>query len=160
MNISQNTVATFHYTLRNEQGEELESSRDADPSAYLHGADNIIPGLESALEGKGAGDHVEVTLAPGDAYGERREEAVQKVPVKHLIFEGRLRPGMIAQLNTSQGRHPVTVTKVGRHSATVDTNHPLAGMALTFEVDIVDVRAASQEEIDHGHAHGVGGHHH
>ncbi|TXS93879.1 peptidylprolyl isomerase [Parahaliea maris] len=160
MNISQHTVATFHYTLRNEQGEELESSRDADPSAYLHGAGNIIPGLESALEGKSAGDHVEVTLAPADAYGERREEAVQKVPVKHLIFEGRLRPGMIAQLNTSQGRHPVTVTKVGRHSATVDTNHPLAGMALTFEVDIVEVRAASQEEIDHGHAHGVGGHHH
>ncbi|GAB3284678.1 FKBP-type peptidyl-prolyl cis-trans isomerase [Parahaliea aestuarii] len=160
MNISKNSVATFHYILRDEQGNEMESSGDGEPSAYLHGASNIIPGLEAALEGKTAGDHVEVTLAPADAYGERLPEREQKVPVKHLLFNGKLRPGMVVQVNTQEGRHPVTVLKVGRHSATVDTNHPLAGQALTFVVDIVDVRAATQEEIDHGHAHGVGGHHH
>ncbi|MBN7799085.1 FKBP-type peptidyl-prolyl cis-trans isomerase [Parahaliea mediterranea] len=160
MNISDNCVATFHYTLRDEQGGELESSRGGEPSAYLHGANNIIPGLENALAGHGPGETVEITLPPADAYGLRNAEREQKVPVKHLLFEGRLRPGAVAQLNTSQGRVPVTVLKVGRHSATVDTNHPLAGKTLCFEVEILEVREATGEEIDHGHAHGVGGHQH
>ncbi|PLW84472.1 peptidylprolyl isomerase [Kineobactrum sediminis] len=160
MKISQQTVVNFHYTLRNEQGEELESSRDADTTAYLHGANNIIPGLEAALSGLEPGAHTEVTLAPEDAYGQRKEAQVQKVPVKHLVYQGKLKPGMTVQLNTSEGRHPVTVTRVGRHSAEIDTNHPLAGQTLVFDIDIVEVRAATPEEISHGHAHGVGGHHH
>jgi FKBP-type peptidyl-prolyl cis-trans isomerase SlyD len=160
VNIADKHVVTFHYTLRNEQGEELEGSRDGEPSAYLHGANNLIAGLEAALAGHSAGDTVKVTLQPEDAYGHREANREQKVPVKHLLFEGRLRPGMLAHLNTNQGQVPVTVTKIGRHSATVDTNHPLAGQALAFEVEILDVRAASEEEIEHGHAHGVGGHHH
>ncbi|MBM69152.1 MAG: peptidylprolyl isomerase [Haliea sp.] len=158
--ISQDTVVTFHYSLQNTAGEELESSRGGDPSAYLHGTNNILPALESALEGLEAGAHTEVELAPADAYGERREGRVQKVPVKHLVYRGKLQPGMTVQLNTSEGRHPVTVTRVGRHSAEIDTNHPLAGQTLRFAIEIVDVRAASADEKAHGHAHGVGGHHH
>jgi FKBP-type peptidyl-prolyl cis-trans isomerase SlyD len=101
-----------------------------------------------------------VTLEPEDAYGLRSPERLQKVPVKHLVFKGKLRPGMTVQLNTSEGRRPVTVTKVGRHSAEIDTNHPLAGKTLHFAIDILDVRQATADEISHGHAHGPGGHQH
>ncbi|NCF19472.1 MAG: peptidylprolyl isomerase [Haliea sp.] len=160
MNIAPETVVVFHYSLRNEEGEELESSRGADPTAYLHGANNIIPGLETAMTGKSAGDIFSATVAAEQAYGLHNPEKVQRVPVKHLLFKGKLRPGMVVQLNTSDGRIPVTVTKAGRHSADIDTNHPLAGQSLTFDIEIVDVRAATAEELSHGHAHGPGGHHH
>jgi FKBP-type peptidyl-prolyl cis-trans isomerase SlyD len=160
LNIAPETVVVFHYSLRNEEGEELESSRGADPTAYLHGANNIIPGLETAMTGKSAGDIFSATVAAEQAYGLHNPEKVQRVPVKHLLFKGKLRPGMVVQLNTSDGRIPVTVTKAGRHSADIDTNHPLAGQSLTFDIEIVDVRAATAEELSHGHAHGPGGHHH
>ncbi len=160
MNIANNCVAVFHYTLRNDQGEELESSRGGEPSAYLHGAGNIIRGLEAALEGHTEGDTLSVSLAPADAYGLRNTERQQRVPVKHLLFEGRLRPGQVVQLSSDRGRVPVTVLKVGRHAATVDTNHPLAGQTLHFDVEIISVRAATAEEVAHGHAHGPGGHSH
>ena len=160
MNIAPETVAIFHYTLRNEAGDELETSRGSDPSAYLHGANNIIPGLEQAMAGKSAGDVFSATVAAEDAYGQPDPERQQRVPVKHLLFKGKLKPGMVVQLNTSDGRVPVTVVKAGRHSADIDTNHPLAGQALTFDIEVVDVRAATEEEIAHGHAHGVGGHQH
>ena len=93
---------------------------------------------------------------------ERRKDEMlaKRVPVKHLLFKGKLRPGMVVQLNTSDGRIPVTVVKVGRHSADIDTNHPLAGQALSFDIEVVDVRAATEEEVAHGHAHGPGGHQH
>ncbi len=160
MNIAPKTVAVFHYTLRNEAGDELESSRGGDPSAYLHGANNIIPGLEKAMLGKSSGDVFSATVAPEDAYGQPDPKRQQRVPVKHLLFKGKLKPGMVVQLNTSEGRMPVTVVKAGRHSADIDTNHPLAGQALTFDIEIMDVREATEEEIAHGHAHGPGGHHH
>ncbi|TDG14132.1 peptidylprolyl isomerase [Seongchinamella unica] len=160
MNIGPNNVAIFHYTLRNESGEQLETSRGGEPSAYLHGANNIIPGLEKAMAGHAAGDVFSATLVPEDAYGERDPERQQRVPAKHLVFKGKLKSGMVVQLNTSDGRMPVTVIKAGRHSAHIDTNHPLAGQSLTFDVEVIDVRAATEEEIAHGHAHGPGGHHH
>ena len=160
MNIGPKSVATFHYTLRDESGEELETSRSGEPSAYLHGANNVIPGLEKAMEGHAAGDVFSATLAPEDAYGETDPERQQRVPAKHLVFKGKLKPGMVVQLNTSDGRVPVTVVKAGRHSADIDTNHPLAGQTLTFDIEVIDVRAASEEEIAHGHAHGPGGHQH
>jgi FKBP-type peptidyl-prolyl cis-trans isomerase SlyD len=160
MKIAEHTVVSFHYTLSDEAGEELESSRGGDPTAYLHGTNGIIKGLEEQLTDKEAGDTLEVTLAPEAAYGLRQPERAQRVPVKHLVYKGKLRPGMTVQLNTSEGRHPVTITKTGRHSADVDTNHPLAGKTLSFAIEVVDVRAASAEEISHGHAHGPGGHHH
>ena len=160
MNITADTVALFHYTLRDADGKELETSRGGDPSAYLHGANNIIPGLEKAMEGKAAGDVFTADVAPEDAYGQPDPERQQRVPAKHLIFKGKLKPGMVVQLNTADGRVPVTVVKAGRHSADVDTNHPLAGQTLSFDIEIVDVRAATEEEVAHRHAHGPGGHHH
>jgi len=160
VNIGRDTIASFHYTLTDDSGAELESSLDAQPTAYLHGANNIIGGLEAALEGHSAGDSVSVTLEPKDAYGLSSQQRLQKVPVKHLVFNGKLRPGMTVHLNTSDGKRPVTVTKVGRHSAEIDTNHPLAGKTLHFAIDILDVRQATADEISHGHAHGPGGHEH
>lgn len=158
--ISSDAVVTFHYSLQDTTGDILESSRGGDPSAYLHGAGNILPSLEAALEGLEPNAQTEVTLAPAEAYGEYKAGRLQKVPVKHLVYHGKLLPGMTVQLNTSEGRHPVTVTKVGRHSAEIDTNHPLAGQTLRFDIEIVEVREATAEEKAHGHAHGVGGHHH
>ena len=160
MNITADTVALFHYTLRDADGKELETSRGGDASAYLHGAGNIIPGLEKAMEGKSAGDVFTADVGPEDAYGQPDPKRQQRVPAKHLIFKGKLKPGMVVQLNTADGRVPVTVVKAGRHSADVDTNHPLAGQTLSFDIEVVDVRAATEEEIAHRHAHGPGGHHH
>ncbi|MEH6568057.1 MAG: peptidylprolyl isomerase [Halioglobus sp.] len=160
MKIASNSVASFHYTLSDAEGAELESSRGAQPTVYLHGSNGIIKGLEIALTDKAAGDQVQVTLTPEEAYGPRREDRIQRVPMKHLIFKGKLRAGMAVQLNTSEGRQPVTVTKAGRHSADIDTNHPLAGKTLQFDIEIVDVREATADELSHGHAHGPGGHQH
>lgn len=160
LEIAAETVVSFHYSLRDEAGEDLESSRGGEPSAFLYGANNIIPGLEAAMQGKASGDTFSATVEPDQAYGLRKPELSQRVPMKHLVFKGKLRPGSVVQLNTSDGIRPVTVTKAGRHTADIDTNHPLAGQTLTFDIEIVDVRPASPEEITHGHAHGPGGHHH
>jgi FKBP-type peptidyl-prolyl cis-trans isomerase SlyD len=158
--ISDNTVVYFHYTLTNESGDTVETSLDGEPSAYLHGADNILPGLEQALAGKAAGDKVEVTLPPEQAYGPRQPDRVQRVPVKHLIYKGKLRPGLTVQVNTADGRRPATVVKAGKFSADIDTNHPLAGQTLTFHIDVIELREASAEERAHRHVHGPGGHQH
>lgn len=160
MNIAPKTVVSFHYTLRNASGEELESSAQDNPMVYLHGAGNIIPGLEVAMTGRAAGESFEVTVPPEQAYGPRLPDRTQRVPVKHLLFKGKLRPGMLVQMNTRDGRVPATVIKAGKFSADVDTNHPLAGETLTFAVEITDVRAATDEEMAHRHAHGPGGHQH
>lgn len=160
MEIAKNAVVLFHYKLRNAAGEELESSHGDDPSAYLHGFGNIIPGLESAMTGHRAGDSFSATVDPEQAYGLPQPGRVQRVPVKHLIFKGKLRPGLPVQINTERGRMPATVVKAGKFSADVDTNHPLAGQTLTFDVDVLEVREATAEERSHGHAHGPGGHHH
>jgi len=160
MKIDRNTVVTFHYTLRKTSGDELETSRTGEPSAYLHGAANILPGLERAMVGQSAGDVFTVELAAADAYGERDPKRQQRVPVKHLLFKGRLQPGMLVQINTEKGRRAATVIKAGKFSADLDTNHPLAGQDLVFDIEILDVRAASREEIAHRHVHGPGGHQH
>ncbi|WP_448549892.1 FKBP-type peptidyl-prolyl cis-trans isomerase [Thalassotalea fusca] len=160
MKITDKTVVQFHYTLKNEAGEELESSLGGDPMAYLHGFNNMLVGVEKALEGKEAGDKFSVTLQPEDAYGVRQEDAEQRVPVKHLHGAAKWRPGMTAVISTEQGQRQVTVLKVGRFMVTVDLNPPLAGQVVTFDLDVVDVREATEEEIEHKHAHGVGGHHH
>lgn len=158
MNIDSKKVASFHYTLKNDQGEEIESSREQEnPMIYLHGAGNIIPGLEKAMEGKVAGDKFEVTVEPAEAYGERNEGAIQRVPAKHFGEGRRLKPGQLVMLNTRQGPRQVTVLKVGRFNIDVDANHPLAGQSLTFDVEVTDVRDATEEEVSHGHVHGPGG---
>ena len=154
MNIEDKKVVSFHYALSNGQGEQIESSRDREPMVYLHGAGNIIPGLEKAMAGKVAGDRFEVTVEPAEAYGERKENAVQRIPAKHFKNANRLEVGQPVILHTKQGQVQVTVVKVGRFNIDVDQNHPLAGQALTFDVEVTDVRDATIEELSHGHVHG------
>ncbi len=164
MKITDKTVVQFHYTLKNEAGEELESSHGSDPLAYLHGFNNMLVGVENALTDKAAGDKFSVTLQPEDAYGERKEDMIQRVPVKHLhglpSKNAKWQAGMTAVVETEQGQRQVTVIKPGRFMVTVDVNPPLAGKVLTFDLEVIDVREATAEEVEHGHAHGVGGHHH
>jgi FKBP-type peptidyl-prolyl cis-trans isomerase SlyD len=128
--------------------------------AYLHGAGNIIPGLENALEGKKAGDSLKVTIAPEDGYGEKSEGLIQVVPKD--MFQGveTVEVGMQFHAQTDHGMQVITVAAVDGNNVTVDGNHPLAGQTLNFDVKIIEVRAASPEELDHGHVHGAGGHHH
>jgi FKBP-type peptidyl-prolyl cis-trans isomerase SlyD len=161
MTIRENSVVSFHYTLTDVEGKELDSSRErGEPMSYLHGAGNIIPGLEKAMLGKSAGDTFNVTVAAAEAYGERNENNVQRIPIKRLGDMPRPRPGQVLGFQTQQGPVQVTVVKVGRFNIDVDANHPLAGQALTFDVEITEVREATEDELNHGHAHGPGGHQH
>jgi len=161
MQIENGAVVSFLYTLNDAAGNLIETNRDGDhPAVYLHGAKNIVPKLEAAFAGKQSGAHFELTLEPADAYGERRENAIERVPAKYLKHAGKLTPGQAVQISTKEGPMLVTVVKVGKFSVDVDTNHPLAGKTLQYAIDVVDVRAATDEEKAHGHAHGVGGHQH
>jgi FKBP-type peptidyl-prolyl cis-trans isomerase SlyD len=153
-------VVTFHYTLKNAAGEEMETSRDKEPMAYLHGANNIIAGLEKAMEGRAVKDEFSVTVEPEEAYGVRNEGNVQRIPLKRLRGIGKIAPGQVLNLQTNKGPVQVTVLKVGKFNVDVDGNHPLAGKSLTFDVEITDIRDASEEELTHRHVHGPGGHHH
>ncbi len=155
MQITDKKAASFHYTLTNEAGETLDSSKGAEPLTYLHGAGNIIPGLEQALEGKEAGDKFKVTIDAENAYGEKQPEMVQVVPKS--MFDGMpVEPGMQFQAQVSSGPGIITVIEVNGDEVTIDGNHPLAGEALTFEVEVTEVRDATDEEIEHGHVHGEG----
>jgi FKBP-type peptidyl-prolyl cis-trans isomerase SlyD len=153
-------VVTFHYTLTNAAGEQMESSRESDPMSYLHGANNIISGLEKAMEGHAINDKFSATLEPEEAYGVRNEKNVQRVPLKRLKGIGKISVGQVLNLKTTNGQVQVTVLKVGRFNVDVDGNHPLAGVQLTFDVEITEIREASEEETKHGHVHGPGGHQH
>lgn len=156
MKIEKNQVVRFHYTVSEVGQSELESSKGREPMAILTGHGNVIAGIEEALIGREAGESFEVTIAPEQAYGERRDGFTQRVPKKHFR-ESRLVPGMQAVLGTQMGPRAVTVQKVGMTVVDVDLNHPMAGKTLHFVLDIVDMRAATPEEIQHGHAHGEGG---
>jgi FKBP-type peptidyl-prolyl cis-trans isomerase SlyD len=160
MIVEKDKVVSFHYTLKNSDGEEMESSRERDPMSYLHGANNIIPGLEKAMEGRAVEDAFSVTVEPEEAYGVRNENNIQRIPLKRLQGAGKISRGQILNLQIQQGPVQVTVLKVGRFNVDVDGNHPLAGEQLTFEVEITAIREASEEESKHGHAHGPGGHQH
>ena len=153
-------VVTFHYTLTNAEGKQMESSRDKDAMVYLHGANNIIGGLEKAMDGRSISDTFSVTLEPEEAYGIRNESNIQRVPLKRLKGIGKIVVGQVLNLQTDKGPVQVTVLKVGRFNVDVDGNHPLAGNTLTFEVEITDIREANEEETQHGHVHGPGGHQH
>ena len=157
MTITKNKIVSIHYTLSNANGEVVESSREREPMSYLHGSGHIIRGLEEALEGKAVGDTFQVTVAPADAYGERRPANMQRVSAKHFRNPKNLKPGQVIGLRTRRGPVQVTVVKVGRFNVDVDANHPLAGQALTFEVEVTAVRDATGEERAHGHVHGPGG---
>jgi FKBP-type peptidyl-prolyl cis-trans isomerase SlyD len=160
MKITKDTVVQFNYVLKDVDGNILEQTETDQPIAYLHGHKNMLAGVEGALEGHEASESVAVTLAPEDAYGNVKEDALMKIPLKHLQGAKKWRPGMIATVNTEKGQHQVTVVKLGRFMVTVDSNHPFAGKTLTFEMDVVNVREATANEISHKHAHGAGGHQH
>lgn len=159
MKIEKDRVVKFHYTVSEQGGEQLESSRDSGPLAILVGHGNIIPGLEKAMDGHEAGDSFTADVPAAEAYGEIREGLTQRVPKKY--FQGtRLVPGMQAVLPTNFGPRAVTIQKVGMSVVDVDLNHPMAGKDLSFDIEIVEVREAAAEEIEHGHVHGDGGHQH
>lgn len=160
MQIAANTVAAFHYTLTDDEGKVVDSSAGGEPLTYLHGKGQIVPGLEKQMEGKGVGDKFTAHVAAADGYGEYDPEMAQVVP--RSAFQGidDIQPGMQFQANGPQGVFNVMVTKVDGDEVHVDANHPLAGKALHFAIEVTDVRAASDEELAHGHVHGAGGHHH
>lgn len=160
MQIDKNSVVAFHYELRDSSGDILESNFDETATLYLHGANNILPGLEKAFAGREAGEEFETTLPPEQAYGIVQENQRQRIPAKYLKHEGKLKPGQIVRFNTDQGMRTATVLKVGKFSVDIDSNHPLAGKTLTFRIRIDSVREATADEQAHGHAHGEGGHQH
>ena len=151
----------MHYELKDAEGEVLDSSKGQEPLVYLHGAGNIIPGLEEALVGKAVGDTVDAVVAPEKGYGMPVDALVQTVPKEAFGEEvSKVEVGMRFQAETEQGPVPVVVTAMDEKTVTVDGNHPLAGKELHFNVSIAEIREASAEEIEHGHAHGPGGHQH
>lgn len=155
MNITKNKVASIHYTLRDSSGNVLDSSQGSDPLYYLHGANNLIPGMEEGLEGSVKGDHLQLDVTPEKGYGKRDPQLVESVP--RQVFGGQqLEVGM--QFETNEGQ-VVTITEVGPDTVTVDANHPLADQNLYFDVEVLDVRDATADELAHGHVHGPGGHH-
>ena len=158
MLIEANKVVSFHYEMKEFEGDVLESSDGSDPLLYLHGHKGMLVGIEEAMEGRQAGDQFSIDLEPEKAYGIRQDDnSIHRVPIKHLQHKGKLKPGMVVQVNTKDGLRDVSVVKVGKFNVDVDANHPLAGKKLTFDITIVDVRDATSEEISRGHAHGVGG---
>ncbi|MGB1290011.1 MAG: FKBP-type peptidyl-prolyl cis-trans isomerase [Porticoccaceae bacterium] len=158
MKIKNNSVVSFHYSLTDDDGISIDSSEGKEPLGYLHGAGNIIPGLEKALEGKAVGDSLTVAVKAAEGYGEVQKELIQEVPREAFQGIDTIEPGMQFEAQTGQGGSvPVTVIAVTEELVTVDGNHPLAGKNLNFDVSIEEIREASEEEIAHGHIHGLGG---
>jgi len=159
--IADQKVVTLDYSLKDNEGKLIDSSEGRGDFVYLHGARNIVPGLESALEGKTAGDEVSVSVLPEEGYGERDNELLQTVP-KDMFEEGAdINVGMQFHAQSPEGEMMiVTVVELEGEEVIVDGNHPLAGVPLNFDVKVVDIRDASAEELEHGHAHGADGEHH
>lgn len=160
MQIADKKVALIHYTLTSVDGEVLDSSEGAEPLAYIHGLGNIVPGLEKELTGKQTGDKVNVEVSPEEGYGEINDELIQEVDRSAFDGVDTIGVGMRFMAQTAWGQQPVIVTAVSDDTVTVDGNHPLANQTLKFDVEVVEVRDATEEELEHGHAHGVGGHQH
>ncbi len=160
MQIARNSIAAFHYTLTNSDGQVIDTSRGREPLAYLHGAGNIVPGLEKAMDGRSIGDSFDVEVAPEEGYGARDESLVAVVPRSAFQGVDAIEPGMRFHASGPQGAMSVTVARIEGDDVTIDGNHPLAGETLHFAIEVTDVREASSEELAHGHPHGEGGHSH
>jgi len=158
MRISKDKVVSIHYALNDTAGEVLESSEGQAPLEYLHGHGNIIAGLEKALEGKASGDNLKAVILPEDGYGIRDEALVKTLPLSSFQNQDEVVVGAQFQAETSQGPRLATVTKMDDKNITVDLNHPLADQTLSFDIDVVEVREATEEELSHGHVHGPLGH--
>lgn len=160
MNISNEKVVSIHYTLTDEEGEVLDSSEGKDPLNYIQGTNAIIPGLENALEGKTEGDKFNVTIPPEEAYGKRNENNIGYIDRKNFGDIKEIHPGQQFQMQSQNGPVIIRVLEVNDDKVKVDANHDLAGKTLNFEVEVMNVRDATKEELDHGHVHGPGGHQH
>jgi FKBP-type peptidyl-prolyl cis-trans isomerase SlyD len=158
--ITADRVVTIHYTLKDDGGTVLDSSAGGEPLAYIQGHGNLVAGLERALEGKQDGNTLAVVVEPKDGYGKRDEALIQQVPKRALQGAGTIKKGMQFQARTEDGMRLFTVTALIGDMVTLDGNHPLADQTLHFDVEIVSVREATTEELEHGHVHGAGGHHH
>lgn len=150
MLIEDRKVVTFSYTLTNDQNEVLDASQPGSLLCYLHGADNIIPGLEQALTGKAVGDKLQVTIEAADAYGEHNPELTQVIPASMFTGVDQIEVGMHFQADTEMGPQSVRIAKVDGDEVTIDGNHPLAGVRLHFDVEIADVRDANADELASG----------
>ncbi len=160
MIIEHKSAVLFHYTLCDEEGIQLSKSGENNPSACLLGYNNVVTGLESALLGKQEGDQFSVTLQPEDAHGLREDTPLKRISLKHLVGKKKWKPGMHVLVNTNQVQQPATLIKVGKFTADIDTNHPLAGKIMNYEIHIITVRKASSIELQHGHVHGIDEHDH
>ena len=160
MKINNKSVVQYHYTLTDETAALLDSTLGGEPPVYLHGAGNIISGLETAMEGKSKGDKFSVTLTSEQGFGRHKAGQIERMSVKHFRGAKKWKVGMIAAIDADHGAKKVTIVKIGKFMADVDVNHPYAGKTLIFEIEIADVRAATDEELAHRHVHGPGGHHH
>jgi FKBP-type peptidyl-prolyl cis-trans isomerase SlyD len=159
--ITAGKVVALHYTLRDNEGELIDGSDQGDPLYYLHGAENLVPGLESALEGRRVGDKLSVTVPPDEAYGERQGPGPQAVPRDAFPEDAELEEGMPFSVENEEGEEiDLWISRVEDDQVFVDVNHPLAGMTLCFDVEVMSVRDATVEEQVHGHPHGPGGHQH
>jgi FKBP-type peptidyl-prolyl cis-trans isomerase SlyD len=159
MTIQRNKVVTINYTLTDETGSLLETSEGQEPLIYIHGAGNLIPGLEASLDGKPAGTSLKVSVPPEDAYGAWDKEKVMEIPKSEFSGVDEVKAGMEFSVQGEAGEEVVIVSKVEGDMVTIDANHPLAGKTLTFDVMVIEIRDATVEELDHGHVHGHGGHH-
>ncbi len=160
MKIEKDRVVRFHYAVAESGAESVENSKDnGQPLAILFGRGHIIPGLEKAMDGREAGESFKTSVPAVEAYGEKREGLTQRIPKKHFGAQ-KLERGMQVVLQTDHGPRAVTIEKVGMSVVDVDLNHPMAGKDLDFDIEIVEVREASAEELEHGHVHGEGGHAH
>lgn len=162
MQVAKNKVVSINYHLTDDEGTLIDSSEGYDPLAYLHGTGNIVVGLEKALEGKSVGDEFKISLTPEDAYGQRKDELCTVVPKDMFENVDDIEVGMHFSIPDEESGEEqfVMVTEVNDENVTIDGNHPLAGVNLVFDVSVVEIRDATDEEIEHGHAHGVGGHSH
>lgn len=160
MTIAKHKVVSIDYKLTDRQGQVLDSSEGKEPLAYLHGVGGIIPGLESALEGKATGDELTIKIDPEEAYGPKRDELIQDLPKNMFPEDAQVQVGMHFKAETQAGEQMFRVVDVDEETVKVDANHPLAGMELTFDVAVKEVRDATAEEIDHGHVYGSGAHEH
>lgn len=159
--IAKDMVVSFHYTLKNGKGDVLDSSDGRDPLSYLHGYNQIVSGLEAELLGKTSGARFDVAIQAKDGYGERVEEMVISVPKSEWNLPEEVGAGQVVELQTPEGQVvPALVVEIGEDSVKLDANHPLAGEELHFSIEVTDVRKATSEELEHGHAHGPGGHQH
>ena len=157
MVITKDKFAAFHYTLKDSDGVQLDSSIGLEPLGYIHGRGYLIPGLEAQLEGKSKGEKFSCTIEPKYAYGERDERLVALVSRDKFETDAQIETGMQFQVNTPAGPTIVTVVKVDGDMITIDGNHEMAGKTLSFDIDIVEVRDATEEELKQLEMRGCGG---